>query len=320
MARLPQELRALPPGPSRQSSSPRWLAWTAFASVSVFWGTTAPAIRYAVGYFPPLELAGLRFAIASFVILSALALLRRLPQSLGRACRSVVPGAAALALSNALVTFGFQRVQSGPGALLLATTAMNIALWDALWPGSPRLPSPSLGLGLLLGLLGVVVLLGDRAGGGHSDVLGYALLLASSMSWGLGSVWQARRPSGLDAITTSGLQMAMASAALLLTSLLSGETFAWPHTLGPWAAMGFLVVTGSLIAFVAYHYILAHLSTALVGLYTYLNPLAATLAGAACLGERVGPRFFAAASLILGAVALVQLSERRRRAAVSSNG
>ena len=292
---------------------PKALPWIAFAAVCFFWGTTAPAIRVAVRYFPPLVLSGVRFAIAGSGLLAVLVVAGKGPNHWRVAFRRSVPGGLALAFANALTCWGFVTVQSGQGALLLATTALWMTLIDSFWRGNPQTTSKLVWLGTILGLLGVALLVEAKA-----TLLGVttgsSVLLISSLGWAYGSVWQSKHPSHLPPVLEAALQMLIASAVLLPAAYAVGERWNSNVTETGWLAFYFLIITGSLIGFVSFVFILRNLSPKIVGLYTYVNPLVATWAGWWWLGERVRPRFWLASAAILGSVALVRLGDSRSRA------
>ncbi len=286
------------------------LSWIAFAAVCFFWGTTAPAIRVAVRYFPPLLLSGVRFAIAGSLLVLVLLALGKGPDNWAIALRRSIPGGLSLALANALTCAGFATVPSGQGALLLATTALWMTIIDALWSSSRRRVSLLSWLGLLLGLVGVGLLL-DTPTLSRGVSLGTLILLVSSSSWAFGSVWQSRHPSHLPPLLEAALQMVLASLVLLPGAYVLGEHWnpAIPTT--GWTAFIFLILTGSLIGFVAFVFILRTLPPRVVGLYTYVNPVVATWAGWWWLDENVRPRFWLASMVILGSVALVRFADNR---------
>lgn len=299
--------------------SNRLVPWIAFACVCVFWGTTAPAIRYAVRYFPPLVLSGTRFALAGAMLLAALvALGQEAPASWSVVVRRCLPGGIALAAANSLTCAGFRWVESGQGAFLLATTALWMSLSDGLWPGSERRASWPAWVGLVIGLAGVALLIEPHRGVGHGSVLGGGLLLLSSLSWSLSSVWQSRHPSHLSPLLEAAVQMLIASAVTLPVAYLIGERWRSNLPASAWMAFYFLVLTGSLIGFVAFVVILRQLPPQIVGLYTYVNPLVATWAGWWWLDESIHPRVWLASVLVLGSVALVRFAESRGRRAAAS--
>ena len=287
----------------------RW-PWIAFTAVCIFWGTTAPAIRLAVRYFPPLQLSGVRFALAGALLLVVLMALGQGPTHWGVALQRSIPGGLSLALANALTCIGFQTVPSAHGALILATTALLMTLIDSLWLTNRRRAAPLTWPGLLLGLAGVALLF-DVPHAWQGPMQGSLILLLSSLCWAFGSVWQSRHPSHLPPILEAALQMLIASVVLLPVSRIIGERWNPDVPVSGWLAFVFLVLTGSLIGFVAFVFILRTLPPKIVALYTYINPIVATGAGWWWLGERVGGRFWLACATILGSVALVRYAELR---------
>ena len=71
------------------------------------------------------------------------------------------------------------------------------------------------------------------------------------------------------------------------------------------AAMAYLVVFGSLVAFSAYTWLLQHAPVSVVSTYAYVNPVVAVVLGMVVLGERVTPSMIVGAAIILAAVAFI---------------
>ena len=295
----------------RVVSSRRQLPWIAFASVCIFWGTTAPAIRLAVRYFPPLLLSGTRFALAGGLLLPALMAFGNRPKRWSVVLVRCLPGGLALALTNSLTCVGFQTVESGQGALLLATTALWMSIIDGFWPGSARRASPLAWLGLAIGLGGVALLINARHAA-PTAVVGGAVLLLSSLIWASSSVWQSRHPSHLSPLLEAAVQMLIAACATIPIAYSIGERWNSHLPAAAWGAFVFLVMTGSLIGFVSFVYILRQLPPKIVGLYTYVNPVVATWAGWWWLNESIHPLLWPASALVLGSVALVRFAESRQ--------
>src|SRR2546430_11188052 len=78
------------------------------------------------------------------------------------------------------------------------------------------------------------------------------------------------------------------------------------------AAVLFLIVFGSLVAFTAYGWLLKNAPTRLLSTYAYVNPAVAVLLGWAFVGEKVGGREIAAGLVILSSVALLALARSPR--------
>jgi drug/metabolite transporter (DMT)-like permease len=70
-------------------------------------------------------------------------------------------------------------------------------------------------------------------------------------------------------------------------------------------ALGYLIVFGSIIAFTAYNWLLEHYSPTLVATHTYINPVVAVFLGWLLAGEAITLKVGIAATLVVGAVVLV---------------
>ena len=80
----------------------------------------------------------------------------------------------------------------------------------------------------------------------------------------------------------------------------------------PLAAMAYLIIGGSLVAFSAYGYLLSHVRPALATSYAYVNPLVAVGLGVALAGEQITIIELLAMLTILSGVGLVSLGGDRR--------
>jgi drug/metabolite transporter (DMT)-like permease len=104
-------------------------------------------------------------------------------------------------------------------------------------------------------------------------------------------------------------EMLCGGAVLMVISIALGEptTFMQNLPLKPEAvaAWAYLVVFGSLIAFSAYLYLLAHASPAVATSYAFVNPVIAIFLGAFFAGEHVTEGEWIACGVILTGVILI---------------
>ena len=105
-------------------------------------------------------------------------------------------------------------------------------------------------------------------------------------------------------------------------AIFRGHTWGeWGHfhpaavTSGPWLALSYLGVVGSLAGFGSYVFLLKHTTPARASTYAFVNPLVAVFLGTAVAGEAIGARTGAAALLIVSAVAAVIWGSGARRTA-----
>lgn len=304
------------------------LVAAALLAVYLVWGSTYVAIRIAVQTLPPFLLACVRFLVAG-ALLYAWTIGRggRAPAD-GAADRDAPPspsdpigprqwaaatlvGGLLLLGGNGLVVWGEQTVPSGLAALIVATVPLWMALLGRVLLGQ-RMARLSV-VGVLLGFAGVAVLL-SPAGDGGADPAGTAVICLAALSWGLGSVWSRRLPLPRRPAVATALEM-LGGGALLTTVAAVGGEFGRVDlgavTLASWAALAYLVVFGSLVAFSAYVWLLANVRSDLASTYAYVNPLVAVLLGWALLGETVTARTLLGGAVIVVAVGLVLAGRRQ---------
>ncbi len=280
----------------------------AFAIVYVIWGSTYLFIRLASETIPPLLMAGVRFIIAGAILLAITTRMSngRERDPIGRRQwgAAAVTGALLLLGGNGGVAYGEQFVPSGTVALLVATVPLFIALFSALFLGQRLRRVAVVGIGV--GLLGTAVLL--RPGGGAADPAHMLLVLASPLTWAIGSLYATRGPLPKRLLVATGMEMLCGGALLLVAGLVTGE---WPNlhldriSLVSALSLAYLVVFGSLVAYTAYVWLLSKVPTTAVATYAYVNPLVAVLLGWAFLGEHITGQTLLAAALIIVAVVLI---------------
>ena len=122
-----------------------------------------------------------------------------------------------------------------------------------------------------------------------------------------GSVYSKGYAIGGDPLGASALQMFFGGAFMLAVGTIHGEWADLHFSTRTLAALGYLVLAGSVVAFVAYNYALKHLPVSFVSLYAYVNPVVAVALGTALLGEPFTLRTAMAIVVILGGVALVKM-------------
>ncbi len=272
----------------------------------VLWGTTYFGIRVALEGFPPLLMSGGRF-FAAGALLYVTVRLRGAPRPSARQWGSAALVGGLLVAANALVTFAERSVSSSLAAVVAASTPLWAVLVAGAWGEWPRRAE---WLGLAVGLIGVVVL---QAGGGlRASPVGAALLVASTWSWALGSMWSRRLPMP-DGLVSPAAQMMCGGAVFLAVALLHGERPLPGLGWRPVIAWLYLLFFGSLVGYVSFNYLLRRVRPALATSYAYVNPAVAVAIGAVA-GEAVGLRTVAALALILAGVALVAVSRRARSA------
>ena len=287
----------------------RRLAWVAWATICLVWGTTYLAIRVALESIPVFLVAGLRW-MAAGLILTAITRLRGRPLPPVRQWGALaLLGFLMNVLGNGFVVWAEQYVASGLTAVIIASVPFWSVGFEAVLPGGDRLRGSTL-LALLVGFAGIVVLVWPEmsAGGaaGAAMLGGVVAIQIACAGWALGTSYAKRHPSASDPFAASAIQMLASGTMLLTIATISGEWTALHFTTRSLGALVYLTIAGSVIAYTAYLYTVAHLPLTTVSLYAYINPLIAVLLGAVLLDEPLSPRIAVASLLVLAGMALLR--------------
>ncbi len=275
------------------------IAWLAYATVSVVWGSTFLAIAYAIDAFTPFGLSAARFLPAGLLaLLIGRARRERLP-SLRELPHVALPGVLLLTVCMALIAVAERRVTSGVAASLGATVPLFLAAME------PRGLGARGWLGLGVGFAGVLVLLWPAGAG--PDPGGAALLVASAAIWSFGTLYGKRHTVRAGHFTQVGVEMLAGGAASLAAALATGGITHAPVRTASAAALGYLLVFGSIVAYSAYIHLTRAWPSARAGTYAYWNPVIGVLLGCVLRGEPLHARAVPGLALILAGVAAMQV-------------
>jgi drug/metabolite transporter (DMT)-like permease len=280
----------------------------AFIAAALF-GASVVATRVAVGSIPPLSLAFLRFGQGGLILL--LFLLIRQPGML----RIKLTDLPYLALIGAIlftvfpITFnvGLKFTEASRGALMLSTMPLWSA-WLARIARSEHLTLRQYG-GIILTLCGVAVALGERGftwSGGSWPLVGDLLMLLTAISGAVYGVLAQKMLKKYKAITVTTYAMLIGTCLLIPAASIEGLTQAIAKIdVRALSLILFLGICGGAIGYLMWTFALAHLTPTQVAVYVNLNPMVATILGAALLAEKLSPIFVACFIAVIIGVLLV---------------
>jgi len=294
--------------PKHHDPSWRLKVILAFAAVYIIWGSTYLAIRVGVQQLPPAFFAGMRF-VAAGALLALYARLsgQKFPASWREWCTIAITALFMLVGANGLVVWGEQWVPSNQAALIVATTALWLAGFGALGPDGHRL-APRTVLGLAVGFFGVAVLLLPEHGFVFEHLWAQLAVLAACPAWAAGSMVAKRARLRTPPLMVAAMQSLVAGIVFSGIGLAAGETMRWSWSPAAIAALAYLIVFGSCIAYAAYVWLLHEVSPSALGTYAYINPLVAVVLGWLMLQETLSATQLAGMVVILLGVILVSLT------------
>ena len=260
----------------------------ALALVCILWGTTWIASKEGVRHMPALQLAGIRQLIAG-VLYVAFFIYKKSSLPKGKEwIPIIVLSFLNFIMSNGLSTWGVKYISAGLGSIMGAIFPLWLVV-IGLFVSKERLPAKAL-TGLLLGFSGVCIIFYDHL----NDFLnpeflkGIILSLIATWTWAFATLYTKQQAVNFNPYFSLGLQMLISGTCLVSFTAANGtaislSTIPWQS----WSAITYLVVFGSLIAFICYLYALQNLPTEQASIYAYINPMVAVLCGWAVFGEQI---------------------------------
>jgi drug/metabolite transporter (DMT)-like permease len=291
------------------------------SAVTLVWGSSFVVVRHALETAPPMALLFFRFLLAT--LLASAALLFR-PGPRGAWRDGLVLGGI-LALGMSLQVVG-QAETTASKAGFLTGLAVVLTPFVAVFR-TKKLPSLPNGLGILLASAGFFLLTLPASGGvvGRGDLF----VAAGGVVFAFYGVELAERGGRHDAFWLTAIQVAvtmgMAGALSLLLRLpalealpaaaLEARPIPW-HSDFP-ASVAYLATACTFLGFLGWTWSQGRMSAIHGAILLALEPVFAALFAAWFLRERLGPRGYVGAALILAGILVSELPWRRF---VQSNG
>jgi drug/metabolite transporter (DMT)-like permease len=290
------------------ATSPARIA-VALVTLYLVWGSTYLAIRVAVETIPPFTQSAVRFLIAGAILYAIT--IRSGDAASDRPGRlewrdAMIVGGLLLAGGNGLVAVGEQTIPSGIAALIIATLPIWMAILGRAFFGV--ILTRTIVAGTAIGFVGVAVLVGPVSGGTSFDPLGVLVVLLAPVFWATGSLYSRTAHAPRRPLVATAMQMLGGSAVLFVIAVVTGDVFRvrlaeiTPVSL---AALGYLILVGSLVGYTAYIWLLRVAPISLVATYAYVNPVVAVFLGWLILAEPLEPRTIVAGAIIVAAVAVI---------------
>lgn len=261
----------------------------ALALVCFLWGTTWIASKEGVKHMPALQLASIRQLIAGILYVGFF-LYKKIPLPKGKEWKPVlVLSFLNFIMSNGLSTLALRyEITAGLGAIIGAIFPLWIVV-IGLFVSKEKMPTKAV-IGMLLGFAGVCVIFYDHLTDflNPKFQLGIVFSIIATWTWAIATLYTKQQAASYNPYFSLGLQMLI--SGICLTGFTTATGSAVPLSAIPWeswAAIAYLIIFGSLIAFVCYLYALQNLPTEQASLYAYVNPIVAVLCGWVVFGEKV---------------------------------
>ena len=287
----------------------------AYFAVYFIWGSTYLAIRFSVETLPPFLTGALRFLLAG-ILLYGIASLRSPARPTWKGWK--------LALQSSFfsfficfggLTYAQRVVPSAVASLLIALEAVWFTLFDWLFFKGRR-PSRLELVAIFVGFLGCVVLIAGDPNARWDANPGYffwsMIIILLGFSWVFGALLARKEGIHENVFMASAMQMLCGGVMLTGASLFMGD---WQHvgtvSAKSIAAVAYLVIFGSLIAYSAYLWLLRNEPASRVATHVFVNPMIAVFLGWFFAGEELSLNMAIAAALIILSVVMTIYANKR---------
>ena len=261
-------------------------------------------------------MAYIRQFIAGLVFVGFFLIYKKFPLPTGKQFQWIAVMAVLMfVFANGLSTWSLKWIPSGLSALIGALYPLSVVIIERLFFRSQKLTALTY-VGLFLGFAGVLIVFYENAFAGidTSMFIGLALSAIAMLSWSVGTIFLARNKAKLDPYYGTGWQMLISSVILFIWAESSQPTVAFNAiSFKAWMVIIYLVVFGSIVAFIAFIYSMKKLQPAVASLYAYVNPMVAMVLGAWVINEKLTLNILWGSIVTLVGVYLVNLSIKRNR-------
>ena len=277
------------------------------AVLTLVWGCNWPVLKLGVTELAPLTFRGATLPFAALGLLLA----ARLSGDSIWIPREHWGKVLALALFNiaawnGLILFGVQQMPAGRSAIL----AYTMPVWTVLF-GMALLHEPLSTrkiIGLVLGMLGMAVLLGEDVRHITRSPMGTLFILAAAISWAFGTVLLRRWKPPVPQNTLTGWMMLIGWLPIAVCVPLFDEhpISSLAHMSGTaWFAVLYNIFLAGTVAHWAWFTMARTLPVAVSSLSSLPVPVVGVLSGILFLGERPGPSEYIALALVLASLSAV---------------
>lgn len=275
----------------------------ALATVYLAWGSAFLAIKTSLVIFSPMMLMAIRFIVAGIALTGFYVIKKGSVPKLNLLRETII--GVLLVGSNSLVAVAQKHVDSAYAAILVAL----VPVW-VLFLGSIRgeqLVRTDL-QATFLAFVGIVVLKA-KSSSMHSDLIGTAILVVSTIGWSVGTVLS-RNTKRVAPVFATGFHFLIGGVAILILAKCFGEQLPTAVGLKIWFPVAYLIGFCSIAAYISYSYLLNTVSLAVATSYAYVCPVVAVTLGVVLGAEQLANSDYIGLALVL--FALIMLLAKKR--------
>jgi drug/metabolite transporter (DMT)-like permease len=280
--------------------SERTRIWLSYLTACLVWGSTWLAIKVGLRGVPPLLGAGLRFLLASAILYAVIKVARiTIPRTPEAKHIYAVLAVLSYTIPFAFVYWSEQFIPTGLASILFAAFPFWVGIFSHIMLAHERLTIFKVS-GIIIGFAGIVIIFAHdlRMNDSHAFVAMLMMLASPIMqAYCLVLVKKYGQPISPFAFTCVGMFFSSILLLILSVVLEAYDAIVWnAETVG---SILYLATVGSVVVFVVYYWLLKRVQALYLSLISFITPIIAVVLGAVVLNEKLHPRVYIGASLVL---------------------
>jgi drug/metabolite transporter (DMT)-like permease len=287
--------------------------WFVFILLGAIWSSSFMWIKIAVQEVGPITLVAFRvlFGLLFGVVVI---FIQRVPWP--RTFKAWFPllllGVTNVAIPFFLISWGEQSIDSAVASILDATVPLFTILIAHYLLHDDKMTLPKV-LGLVVGFAGILILMSKDIGASSSSLLGQAAVIVASMFYAGSAVYVRKVTEDTPGILRSAGPLVSATAIMWLGTILFENPVQIPQLGITWAALLFLGILGSGLAFVMAYYLIHEIGPTRTTMVTYLFPLGGVTLGVTFLREPLTWQVITGAIFILASLVIANWEPKQRK-------
>ncbi len=288
----------------------RWL-YGLVGLMQLIWAINYLVAKVALREVPAPLVGGVRIAMAALGLLPLYWWRGRgsPPWEPGELRRLVWLGAVGVAVNQTAFVLGLARTSVAHSAILMGTTPVWVLLLAGLRGLERFTPGRIAGLAAAFG--GLTILSLERPGAGGGPTLAGDLLTLLGAASFAGYVVMAKETTHRRYNPIAVNMVVFVSAAISLLPLVIWQAWSFPLaqvSMKAWLAVAYMGLFSSMLCYLIFYYALHHLAASRLSMFSYLQPVGATVLGALLLREHVTAPLVLGGAVILAGVYITQRS------------
>ena len=255
----------------------------AMLGANVCWGLMSPVVKlvFASGLVAPLIMVDFRVAGAAVLFWIASIFLPRENVPAGDLLRMFGAGMLGILLNQGCFILGVNL--TSPGEASLVTTTMPMWVMLLVWIFLREPITLKKAGGIILGATGALILIfgnGAKTSGGAAPALGDFIVLMAQLSYATYLTIYRNFIKKYSLVTLMKWMFLSATVVALPATIPQIAATAWSTIpLSVWLGIGYVVLFGTFIAYICIMIGQKNLRPTIVGMYNYVQPIVATIAG-----------------------------------------